>query len=400
MQAVTCPRCGRELNVGREVHNVRLRCKACGEVFMGSTHPADGPKDTPAQPSPANSSALASAPRPASAAVSEEQRARRAALAAARQKSVVPMVLAIVGAVGAIVLIIVAFWLYNNPVVKVWDPQTQQYITRRVTRAEAARLKEQERKRKEQSAAMGPSSDGQTVRQPATPPDGDGGSTDVRDRPLKRYTGPDIGETQVMGDKHSRVTDLRLNFSDVGASGKLTARFRNTHSDPVRAATITITAINEAGARRSFKPAGVRWVPPSHYVRFSIPFAGFSKEEGYAYLIKVDVQRDADMLCFPVSPRGVGYEVIEPDTGGTIELDGAAKNLSSSHSMINPKVIADFYKPSWYHEGSATGTLIGDGAQRLGPGKNVYFRVRYRPQAQYLQDRYEYQIRLIGKKAL
>ncbi len=369
---------------------------------MGSTHPADGPRDTPPQPSPANSSAPASAPpiapRPASEAVSEEQRACRAALAAARRKSAVPMVLAIVGAIGAIVLIIVAFWLYNNPVVKVWDPQTQQYITRRVTRTEAARLKEEERKRKEQLGAMPPPSDGQTVRQPTTPPDGDG--TDVRDRPLKRYTGPKIGETEVMGDKHSRVTDLRLNFSDVGASGKLTARFRNTHSDPVRAATITITAINEAGARRTFKPAGVRWVPPSHYVRFSIPFTGFSKEEGYAYLIKVDLQRDADMLCFPVSPRGVGYEVIDPDTGGTIELDGAAKNLSSSHSMINPKVVTDFYKPSWYHEGSATGTLIGDGAQRLGPGKSVYFRVRYRPQARYLQDRYEYQIRLIGKKAL
>lgn len=308
------------------------------------------------------------------------------------------MVLAIVGAIGAIVLIIVAFWLHNNPVVKVWDPQTRQYIQKRVTQAEAARLREEERKRKEQLATFG--GDSQAARPSPTSPTRNGGTSDVRDRPLQRFQGPDIGETQVMGDEHSRVTDLRLNFSDVGASGTLTARFRNTHSDPVRAATIRITAINEAGARRAFKPASVRWVPPSDYVRFSIPFGGFSKEEAYAYLVKVDVQRDANMLCFPVSSRQVGYEVIEPDTDGIIELDGAAENRSSSHSMIDPKVIADFYKPNWYHEGSATGTLIGDGAERLGPGKSVYFRVRYRPEAGYLRDRYEYQIRLIGKKAL
>jgi hypothetical protein len=142
----------------------------------------------------------------------------------------------------------------------------------------------------------------------------------------------------------------------------------------------------------------VRWVPPGHYVRFSKPFGGFSQEEGYGYIVRVDALRDPNMLCYPVSTKSVGYEILQPEGKGVIELDGQARNLSTKQVMLEPKVIADFYKPDWYHEGAATGKLIGEKTRRLAPGKSVYFRIRYQPEVRYLRNSYEYQIRVVGKK--
>jgi hypothetical protein len=371
-------------------------------VFLGDSYQVDRPgtpsgkSPRPGQPARASTPAGPSASRPAP---SQEQHSRQAALAAARQKSAVPMVLAIVGAIGAIALIIVGFWLYNNPVVKVWDPETGQYVHKRVSRAEASRLRQEERERKERLVTA--DDGGSSADDGATRAGTDGGTATRRRRDTTpRYTGPNVGEVKVTGDDETRVTDIRLNFADVGATGTLTARLRNSHSAPMREASAHITVVNEDGGRRSLPAAMVRWVPPGHYMRFSVPFRGLSPDDGYGYEIRVNVERAPDMLCWAVSTGRVGQEILDPDGEGVIELDGRVRNRSDTHAMIDPKVIADFYKPNWYHERSATGTLIGDKTERIGPGESALFRIRYTPERQFLRNSYEYQIRLIGKKGL
>jgi len=305
-------------------------------------------------------------------------------------------VICVVGAVGAA---IAAHWFYTHPVVQVYDPATGTYVEKRVSRAEADQIRKNEEARQARLSEQNNQEPTRQVRQSGT--GGDGGlRPDDPKPPEKVYTGGNVGEIKVKGDQDTRITDLRLNFADVGTAGELTGRIRNLHVDPVETATVSIVAIDKTGARQGLRTATVNWVPSSHYVRFSVPFGSLSPDEGYGFEVTVVAERNAEVLCLPVSTKGLGYYIEGKGKEAVIELTGKVRNTSGRYAVLNGRIYCDFYTPHWYQEGFAVGQIEGDGAERLNAGQTGFFRLRYKPKVRFLRTRYEYLPRLIGKKAL
>lgn len=50
MYVVTCPHCRRRLRMSREVHQAKMKCRYCGNVFEGSTEPMAAPSPAPPRP--------------------------------------------------------------------------------------------------------------------------------------------------------------------------------------------------------------------------------------------------------------------------------------------------------------------------------------------------------------
>lgn len=398
MHTVDCPKCGKTLNVGKPVAKARMRCKQCGEVFVGSTTdtdptPVDLFAESPQSPPPGAPQATPGGRPGGPASV-----ARRPA--PGNNAKAIQAGIAVAAGLAVLVLVVVVWWFQAHPKVRVYDPDTDTYVEKRVTRAEAERILEEQKQRKKRGSAV-VVEDKRIVRR-----------TPERTRPEQARTDDDTGQSSdpasqtpkpgdvITLDKTVRVSGLEMDVSGVSNAGFLKGELWNKGDEPIVAATLRIRGYNREGARGPDMPAvTVRYVPPHDSVPFSVRYSGYDADALYGYTIEVSkIDRDKSLVCVPVT--NAQYDIKDDQDGSKILVVNAVVTNGTKTPILNPKVYCDFYSDTWIHEGS-TGqpiALEGEQAEVFSPGEALYVEFHYDTGKGYLALRPELSCRLIGKK--
>ncbi|MFW6062244.1 MAG: FxLYD domain-containing protein [Planctomycetota bacterium] len=385
MHAVTCPNCNQTLDVGRPVQQGRIRCRACGHVFVASTtsHPAPGrgvPRPQPHRPA-----------QPAVAASVAGRHRRRV------RQGVSPgwLILAGVLVLGILAMVVTLGYYHSHPYVKIRDPVTEEVLyAGRMSQSEAEakrqRVRAEARRRAQARRADERGQRRSSEQAPAAAGDApSGGREPVTGR---RQPGGGFAEPETRGDEKIRVTDIELSTDPLDTSGFVTGEVRNDHDAPVTSAEVTVTVYNRAGAQHSLPAVRVTYIPSGQGVRFSVRYDGLSSEDFHRIeAAAAEVTVDPDLLC--VSIPAADYAVRFSADG--MRVRGRAQNRSGQ-AAHEPRVVAEILAGDEVVLDTVSAELEDPYAQRVGANEFFSFELTYeRPRAERADDA---EIRLVGRR--
>ncbi|MFB3892471.1 MAG: hypothetical protein ACE15C_10670 [Phycisphaerae bacterium] len=437
MHTIKCPKCGKTLRMDRAVQNARLKCRSCGQVFVGTSQevpePAAPPPRAPvqaapraAQPSepaggpipfaeqppyapppvarPAGASTPAPAPRPlapapAPAAPIDALGAslggqHRAYAPTKPKRSMAQAVIAIVGLVVILGVVIGLVWLLGHEHVILTDADGKTVLVDRwVTRQEAARLREEVLAAKEgRTATPAPLPTGAVPRPTAA-----GGPTP---------TPADPGLPKYEGDSKIFVELNQEPVSELGSDrGYFVGTVRNKYTCPVSALVITLRYW-EPSARQIVpigQPVTCQNLAPNGVTGFSVAYDGYTAEEAKKIPLTIKVTN------VMTQDDRIGFDLPRDDFGGTMSEDGKTFNVSGKIKNTTPYQLGqmEVYADLFTDDGLYIATVKGELAKGVSdlrpsePGKRpdwVDFTITYTLTSASRPSGSKLYVRVIGSK--
>jgi len=366
MYAVRCPNCRALLKLSREVRAAKLKCRACGSLFVGSSEVLDG-----AAPAPPPPPAIApAAPRRPGPGVQVIRRYRAPKW---------PGIVAMVAAVGIIAAIGISVYLIGHKYYKEVDEKTGKVTFQAWLSHDEIAKRQEEAKQKQNQAAAERAAPTLTSATPAvrTPPE----------HTSLVGTG-DLVEKETANDANIVVDGKVI---DGGGYGILAGTVRNNHAVALESVKINIRLLDTEDKEHPASTVTCTNVPAGGSAGFSVNVDLVPDRTKRIANVRVfEVKKfDENTVCLDVA-QGLQRSV----EGNVLTLRGTAKN-TTPYGIQGARIYCEYYDGSGILLGSADGQLT-DGKD-LPAGKSSPFEVRYEPVI--IGNVASYAPRLIGKKA-
>ena len=418
MHAVQCPNCTKTLRLKKPVQNARMRCRHCGEVFVGTSQEAPDPvQAAPAAPKPlqtppplhaapaAAPDALVdaqgllqnaplpsgppaggyapprAAPGPRGPYDEEQPRYRR------RRPSVVPLVICCVALPLIIAVAIYAVWNYNNPVLIEKDSHGNVLSEGRVPRARFERIIEERKKAEERGpdyvpppqdtlspgggpSGLSPSPPADPVTPERSPPEAGPGETPGAS-PFPAAAIPD-------GDKYVlvNVDNQPITLDETPTTGFFVGDIQNKYTAPLTSVSILLYTHDEAGRARPPIPGQLAFIPAQTTIPFSMPYQGLTVKDIGKVIARVTNVRGA-------AKNAVSWVVPED----RIRMTREGNEIVLAVTLTNPTGAAARNVKVYYDFFDQQGVQVSFGKTRsaqsapgsLAAGAEATFTLRYRP---------------------
>ena len=318
MYAVRCPHCTRLLRLERPAQQAKMKCRNCGEIFVGSTGeypdkapvPGGGlgpalappPPPPPSAWDPAFSLEAAPPPSPDAADVLKRLKLRRThanVFGVAMSKTALYLIGLIVGIVAIVVVVILANYYYTHPYQTMYDDRGRLVFRGRTTLEEAARRRQQAIEGIPADNLGGPSASDptgegtrlprETASAPPSKPPSKGPSARPPGQPneppgdQEPSTPPADVDAEPLPKSDPNIT-LRPRPTPVTRdenenSGYLVGSLESRYDYPLNALTVDVYTHDPSGGRRSPRSADCKFIPPRGTGRFCVPYQGLKSEE-------------------------------------------------------------------------------------------------------------------------
>ncbi len=392
MHAVKCTNCGKRLKISRPVHNARLRCPVCDNVWVGDSETVP---DLSGSGAPAPPTGAEGAPhrRPA-----HEHDAQHQGGYHRRRKTINTWVLVVlvgVGVVGITVFGVLGYYYHMHPRVVVKTKDEGEVLSdhrMRRDRAEEMREKSEQKSRRFEGLTQQPTG----ARQPAG-----GGEPDNKAQIYTEKARP-LTDSQ---DQQNPSVSVELASGGIGTGGAgknwITGWIINSGRHTVVSATATVSIYDAGGSPLGRASSNLcRFIPPGARVPFSIPSpVGRDADVGEINAAAESVKVSPQVTCVRIDP--VFIDVVRNSTR-TMTLTGEV-SYPHGHTITEARVYCDFFTSKGVHAGAAWGDLKdsrGNEITTLAGRQNARFEVSFTPKKGYVTDIIQqWSARLVGIKS-
>jgi len=404
MYAVECPSCRQLLKVKGPLEQAKLKCRYCGEVFIGSSYfvPDDSASGRPSSP---GGQAFFSGPSRAAPGGAQPVQQKPFVRSGGQEWMVY---VAGAGAVGVIILLIL-FAHYNSTVEVTERLENGQMITHRVSRTEAAKMKEKEEARRQDimeakvrnamamEASRNPQANAAAIHSAGGPSPAGRAGPAAGGQAMQPGQQAGAGYVQPKGDPGIKVA-VGAKPADAAnpEQGFLYGEARNTYAYPLHSLTVVIDVYDNGGNRRGPYSTTIYNVPAQGRAVFSIPYAGISPDQisrmdPIPSVVKAD---DARTVIWEID-QGTCEKEIE---GSAIIVKGYTIN-NLSEAVKDVKIYGDFFADDGQHVGKVEGVL-DENKSTIGPRNREYFTIRFDAANSGIMPQVinSYYLRLVGKK--
>ena len=399
MHAVRCPHCKKILKLSRPVERVKMKCRNCGGIFLGTTTqvgaPAGpaAPKAPPAEKAPAPAAPAEAlmgltpgGPPPASAAPGA--RPERPVFRPKRPAQW-PIIVVAVGALLIVVFVFIARHYQTHPRVQVreGDKKGPLIYNRRDVRPEHDRRIQELKDQYEKPGGGKPPPPAPKPGPPPGAPDvGPSSSTPRRAPPGARP----------LGDPRIQQITAVVVDGDAGLGASyLVGEIRSTYDRPLRSVRLSITAYGRDGAAAARGAFQCRYVPAQGDAMFSVPCGGLTSEQfGRAEVVADSAVQMGDLeVCWAVDSAAIRTE---QEDARKLVVHGSARN-PYGEEIEGVKVYCDFFTEQGIHIGATVGALEQGAGGAIPPGKTRDFAVPFTGSA--IMTEPNVYVRIVGRKS-
>ena len=332
MPRIQCPSCQNWLKLPREVHNAKLRCSKCGNVFTGSSQ-EEAPPAAPASgdPAAASSKARPAAPKAARPDAPKQKAAAQSAEGGVkvvtvftRKKSNAPAIIAVLAALLLIPILALAIFGLTHKHLILTDPKGTVVLDKWLSNDEAT-VAAEEHKKKYDPKAKEPS---------ATPVAGGEKTTSSPARTGNVSEGGAVGVAKILGDSKLTIENLKYDADQTNII--YTGVVRSRYDKPIEAVEMTLRFDRTPSSK-----AMLQWIAPNGCVPFTVTFNGITEADAKTkapdgVFGEPKVRKDMGGYDIPFS------EVGSPgDDPKTITLEGNTTNHTTT-ALRDAKMYVDF----------------------------------------------------------
>ncbi len=391
MHIITCPKCRTRLRLEKPVTKVKVRCKKCGTVFIGTS------ESVPEQPEAKTAAAVADIAShartgPGGKPVHDIPRGYRPTPAVRPKGAPWMLIVVIVAVLGIIIAAVAGYWIHTHPYVEIKDENGKLVYAGRMHideyNSRTAAIEEKKKKLAEADKTARPAN--------TTTDNGDKTTTDgsvVVTETIKLPENPT--------DKNTPKEDLDIPvfinptpLTVVPGRVDFVGEVRNNHDYPLASATVHVSVRDAEGVPLAAGTVIVNYIPAKGMVPFSVNFKMRSESRvagvnGYATGARIP----AGGVCWELGTNDCKKD-FDKTTGGTFVLSGSVANRND-FDVAEAKVYVDFFDRDGRHLGSATGKLDKPNIDNIPAGKKAQFRVDFETFDPTLVEKWT--ARLVGK---
>ena len=406
MHAVRCPNCKKVLRLKQPVHEARMRCRHCGEIFVGTSRevskggrqvarPADGdplqspppPLMTPQPMAPPEPFAPPPAPRGYAPQAGGRYAPQGGPYGPAepelpmyvrKQASPVPLIIVCIAGLGIIALIVGAVWVHNHPKLVIRDDRGGEEA-RRMPREQAEALRKQK---------MGDSGAEEPI--PPHPVPGGGGPVSPPPRlppaggdpasvapPPPSGVDPDTDNMKQPDANMLAQMDRHVTSDERPGEGYIAGRVISKYDYPLEYAEISVYTYDASNQRRRPFTTRAHYIPPNGETRFSVPYNALTKDQ--IHDIRVVAHSPKRAATNVVSWTIPATHTQKTDNRGVVEITGQVKNKEST-PLRNIQIYYNVFDPEGVDIfGVAKVGKLDNAVDSLPPGGQVNFRCSFKP---------------------